>query len=251
MKKALRIAAIVVGSIAAIAAINFAPMVSLKTPGMREYVANGIRVYAVAADEAETGRVTRRIVQQSARITSSLGAEAADDIAIIIYPDRTALHRKTIGLAGMLLPDWFIGDNTREFVLITSPAQPGPAHTRDSIEQAAVHEYVHLLTDRRNRDLGYWLKEGIALYLAGQVPGVESIRWHRDITWAEYATPGALRFAEVGGYTLAYTLVDYLARKHGWDTVVALTAPGASFESVLGLGEREIFDAWRTELQRL
>ncbi len=251
MKKALRIAAIVIGSIAAIAAINFAPMVSLKTPGMREYVSNGIRVYAVATDEAEAGRVTQRIVQQSARIISSLGAEAADDIAVIIYPDRKALHRKTIGLAGMLLPDWFIGDNTREFVLITSPAHPGPAHTRDSIEQAAVHEYVHLLTDRRNHNLGYWLKEGIALYLAGQEPGIASIRSHRDITWTEYSTPSALQFAEVGGYTLAYTLVAYIAREHGWDSVVALTAPGATFESAVGPTEREIFDSWREQLQGL
>ena len=251
MKRILRITAIAAATAVVLAAVNFAPMISRKTPGMREYESHGITVFAVPRDKDEVPRIAERIARQSARIVASLGTESGDDISVIIYPDRQALHRKTIGLAGLLLPDWFIGDNTKNFVLVTSPAQPGPAHTRESIEQAAVHEYTHLLTDRRNQALGYWLKEGIALYLAEQEPDSASIRVHRDLTWDEYANPNALQFAEVGGYTLAYTLIDYVQRHHGWDAVVALSARGASYESVVGIPEHDVFDAWISELQSI
>ena len=165
--------------------------------------------------------------------------------------DRAALKRKTLGLAGHFLPDWFIGRNTRDYVLITSPASPGPEHTRESVIQAAVHEYVHVLTDRRNPRLGYWLKEGIALYLADQRPEIQAIRATRDITLAEFSSPNAIQFANVGGYTLAYTLIAYLDEAYGWESVIALTAPGATYESVLGKDARSVFEEWIVRLSLL
>ena len=160
----------------------------------------------------------------------------------------TVFARPDIGLAGVFLPDWFIGDNTREYVLITSPAAPGPAHSRESVEQAAVHEYVHVLTDRRNKKLGYWFKEGIALYLAEQKPSRDSLRAVSHITWEEYSRPNALQFARVGGYSLAYTLIEYIIEEHGWEAVIQLVEPGAASTSILGYGERELFERWKAWL---
>jgi hypothetical protein len=147
-----------------------------------------------------------------------------------------------------MLPDWFIGDNTRRYVLITSPAAPGPAHSRESIERAAVHEYVHVVTDRRNKELGYWLKEGFALYLAGQKPAREELRARSGISFEEFSRPSALQFAEVGGYQLAYGLIDYLTATYGWERAVALIESGATYQSVLGIDERQLFDAWKEHL---
>jgi hypothetical protein len=218
---------------------------------MREYSSHGMTVYAVPDDHAEVERIAGRIAEQGAAIASAIAPEDTAGISVIIYPGNGALHRKKVGLAGALLPDWYIGDNTRNYVLITSPANPGSMHDRESVERAAVHEYVHVLTDRVNHRLDHWLKEGIALYLAEQTPDLGAIRSMRDLTWEEYSRGGPIHFANVGGYTLAYTLIHYVDQNYGWDSVVALLDRDATWESVLGISERELFDDWTAALQLL
>jgi hypothetical protein len=251
MKRPLKIAVRALIVIALAAIVNFAPMASLGMPGMKEYRIHGMRVLAMPGDQADAERLAARIERQAGAVGQALGMADNAGIGIIVYPSRKDLHRKTIGFAGAFLPDWFIGDNTREWVLISSPANPGPAHSRESIEQAAVHEYVHVLTDRVNKGLGYWLKEGIALYLAGQEPSVESIRSYADLSWEEYSKPNALQFAEVGGYTLAHALIQYIVERYGWESVVSLVPAGASMEANLGLSPRALFDDWKAWLVTL
>ncbi len=251
MKRPLKIAVRALIVIALAAIVNFAPMASLGMPGMKEYRIHGMRVLAMPGDQADAERLAARIERQAGAVGQALGMADNAGIGIIVYPSRKDLHRKTIGFAGAFLPDWFIGDNTREWVLISSPANPGPAHSRESIEQAAVHEYVHVLTDRVNKGLGYWLKEGIALYLAGQEPSVESIRSYADLSWEEYSKPNALQFAEVGGYTLAHALIQYIVERYGWESVVSLVPAGASMEAKLGLSPRALFDDWKAWLVTL
>lgn len=239
------------GIIIVIGMINFAPMISRKTPGMKRYSAEGITVYAHPRDAEEVERIASMIAGSRDRIAASLRNADTEGIEVIIYPNRAALKRKTIGLAGLLLPDWYIGKNTSDLVLITSPAQAGPAHTRQSVEQAAVHEYVHVLTDRRHKAMGYWLKEGFALYLAGQEPNTADVRSHRDITYEEFSAPNAVQFAAVGGYSLAYTMMVYLETEYGWDRVLTFLEPGKGFEDVTGGSERNFFEEWKAWLAEI
>ena len=248
MRKPVRILLIVAAVLAVITLVNVAPMISRRTPRMEQYESHGITVYAEPTDRAEVDRIAARISDRTASVVGALGATSASGISIIIYPSNKVLHRKTIGLAGVFLPDWFIGNNTTDFVLITSPANPGPVHDRESIELAAVHEYVHVLTDRRNRGLSHWLREGIALYLAGQTPTSATIRSYRDISFQEFSLNGPIRFANVGGYALAYTLIDYITTEFGWQAVVDLIEPGATYQSVLGISDRELYERWRLTL---
>lgn len=242
---------VVVAVIGLVVLGNFVPMVSLGMPGMKEYTFSGMRVLAKPANHADAERLATRIELQAGTVAEALGIEDTSGIGIIVYPSRKDLHRKTLGFVGVFLPDWFIGGNTRDWVLITSPANPGPSHNRESIEQAAVHEYVHVLTDRVNQSLGYWFKEGIALYLAEQVPSPESVRSHREISWEDYANPSALQFAEVGGYTLAYTLIDYIEDRYGWNAVVRLVSDDTDLEQILGVGPRQLFDDWKEWLVQI
>mgnify|MGYP006305475133 CR=1 FL=1 len=251
MKTFVRIVLIAVGSMVVLAAINFAPLISVKTPGMREYTAHGITVWATPEHAAEVEPLAERVASQSAAVVEALDGVDGSGVEIVVYPSRGALKRNTIGLVGMvLLPDWFIGRNTRDYVLIASPADSGPSHTRESIVQASVHEYVHVMTDRRYRELGYWMKEGIALYLAGQVPEASRVQQHSDLTYAEFSSPNAMQFAEAGGYFLAYTMIEYIIGEYGWDAVVDLIDPEASYESVLGMSERELYEAWIEDVRR-
>ena len=99
--------------------------------------------------------------------------------------------------------------------------------------------------------MGYWLKEGFALYLAEQKPSVANIRAHRDISYEEFSNPNALQFAEVGGYTLAYTMMEYLDENCGWENVLGFLTPGATFESVTGQTAPEFFAGWKTWLKTI
>jgi len=251
MRRPLGIALKILVCLTLAAIVNFAPMTALGMPGMKEYLLYGMRVLAKPADEADAERLAARIDRQAGAVAEALGAADRAGIGMIVYPSRKDLHRKTLGFAGAFLPDWFIGDNTRQWVLITSPGNPGPAHSRESVEQAAVHEYVHVLTDRINRSLGYWLKEGIALYLAGQEPAVGSVRAYAAILWEDYSRPNALQFAEVGGYILAYTLIQYIKERYGWEAVVRLVPADASIEQILGLSPRALFDEWKAWIMTL
>jgi hypothetical protein len=248
MKRPARILTGTLALLALAALVNFAPMASLGMPGMETMTFQGITVLARPADRADAERLAARVHDQAGEVAAALRTGDTSDIGIIVYPSRKDLHRKTIGLAGAFLPDWFIGDNTRDWVLITSPGNPGPSHSRESIEQAAVHEYAHVLTDRINRKLGHWLKEGIALYLAGQAPSSDSVRSYAGISWEEFSRPNALQFAQVGGYTLAYTLVEYLKELYGWESVLRLLPDDANMKLVLGVDQRELFEAWKAWL---
>lgn len=229
---------------------NFMPMISLKTPGMHEYSMNGITTYAMPGHQRAAEDIAELVASSQERVLQAMGDIDSQGIDVIVYPNRNALKRKTLGLAGMLiLPDWFIGRNTQDTVLIVSPEAPGPEHTYESVVQAAVHEYVHVLTYRLNRKLDYWLLEGLAVYLAGQIPSDDVVRASAaNLTFDKFAETNAIQFANVGGYALAYNLIAYLEETYGWDQVMALAAPRATYESVLGQGKREVFDAWRAHI---
>jgi len=248
MKKMLKVVFVLLGMIILLALINFVPLASLKTRNMQSVVIDGIHVYAEPKDFANAERIVSNIIVSSNKIHKALGMNEEQDIELFIYPDRKALHRKTIGFAGFFLPDWYIGRNNTESVFITSPSEPGPQHTRESIEKAAVHEYVHAMTDRRNKRMGYWMKEAFALYLAEQVPQLSSVRGSDDITFAEYKTQNPMEFANVGGYSLSYTYMEFLIEEIGWERVLGFLDSNKTFEEITGQKEEDVFQQWKNWL---
>jgi len=242
MKKMLKVVLVLLGMIILLALINFVPLASLKTRNMQSVVIDGIHVYAEPKDFAHAERIVSNIIVCSNKIHKALGMNEEQDIELFIYPNRKALHRKTIGFAGFFLPDWYIGRNNTESVFITSPSEPGPQHTRESIEKAAVHEYVHAMTDRQNKRMGYWMKEAFALYLAEQAPQLSSIQGSDDITFAEYKTQNPIEFANVGGYSLSYSYMEFLIEDLGF------LVPNKTFEEITGQKEEEMFQQWKNWL---
>jgi len=251
MRKVIKGIGYTLGLIIVLALINFLPLASLKTRKMQRYSIDGIQVYAEQKDSTNAERIVSRIQKSSRQIHDALGIEDDQSIELFIYPDRKALHRKTIGFAGWFLPDWYIGRNSTERVYITSPSEPGPAHSRESIEKAAVHEYVHAMTDRQNKKMGYWMKEAFALYLADQEPESAALRAHSKITFAEYKTQNPMEFAEVGGYSLAYNYLQFLIEEFGWKRVLGFLNPEKTFEDITGRKEEVVFQQWKLGLGKL
>lgn len=248
MKKLLKVVCIGFISVIALGLINFIPLTNLKTRKMQSFVIDGIHVYAEQKDFVNGLRIVSKIKESRSQVHDALGIEESQAIDIYIYPDRKALHRKTIGFAGWFLPDWYIGRNNSKSVFITSPSQHGPQHTRESIEKAAVHEYIHVMTDRQNRQMGYWMKEAFALYLADQVPQLSSIRENSDITFTEYKTQNPIEFANIGGYSLSYTYMKFLIEDIGWDKVLGFLIPNKTFEEITGKKEEVFFQQWKSWL---
>jgi len=233
-----------------LAAINFIPMASTKTRAMNSYVFSGIPCYAEEQDKEEAAILAETIADHSEPITQSLGENLARDIEIIVYPSHKALHRKTIGFAGIFLPDWYIGNNTQDLVQITSPRNPGPSHSREAVIQAAVHEYVHLLTDRKNIKMDLWLKEGFAVYLSKQQPNRMNITQAMDLTIEEFNTRDSLNFSKAGGYYMAHEMMVYLEETYGWDSVLSFLEPGSSFKSVTGLNKEAFLTQWKVWMKK-
>ena len=250
MAKLMKIVLWTTGSLVLLGLINFSPLISLKTVKMKEYSYEGITVFAEEKDSDNAEVLAKKINDKRNKIVDALGYSEEQSIGVIIYSNRKVLHRKTIGFARVFLPDWYIGKNTKDFVLITSPSNPGPQHNRESIEKAAIHEYVHAMTDRKNKMMGYWLKEGFALYLAEQTPDMAAVWNFSDITYKEYKTENPLEFANTGGYYLAYIYMQYLDNKFGWDKILGFLDPEKTFEDVLGIKEEEVFAQWKSELAK-
>ncbi|MBL7006700.1 MAG: hypothetical protein ISR78_06450 [Spirochaetia bacterium] len=251
MAKLMKIVLWITGSLVLLGLINFSPLISLKTAKMKEYSYEGITVFAEEKDSGNAEVLAEKIKDNRDKIIDVLGYSKEQSVGVIIYPNRKVLHRKTIGFAGVFLPDWYIGKNTKDFVLITSPSEPGPQHTRESIEKAAVHEYVHVMTDRKNKMMGYWLKEGFALYLAEQTPDMAAVWSFADITYNEYKTENPIEFANTGGYYLAYLYMQYLDKEFGWNKILGFLDPEKTFEEVIGIKEEEVFAQWKSSLAKM
>jgi len=251
MRKVIKGIGYVLGLIIVLALINFLPLASLKTRKMQRYTIEGITVYAEQKDSSNAERIVSKIQISSHQIHEALGIQDGQNIGLYMYPDRKTLHRKTIGFAGWFLPDWYIGRNSSENVFITSPSEPGPKHSRESIEKAAVHEYVHAMTDRQNRNMGYWMKEAFALYLADQEPDLSTLRANSQITFAEYKTQNPMEFANVGGYSLAFNYMQFLVEEIGWERVLGFLTPGKTFEDITGRKEEVVFQQWKLGLGKL
>jgi hypothetical protein len=246
--KGLKITAIILSGIIVLAAINFSPMVRQMSVGMKKHQISGVTVFAVDDDLQEAADIVERINTSRDKLSRALAMADIDDVRIYVYPNQKILHIKTIGLAGLLLPDWYIGKNRSNAVLITSPANPGPAHSYESVVQAAVHEYVHVLTDSRNKDMSYWHKEAFALYLAEQVPDATALASHRDITFQEFSTGNAMEFAHCGGYNLAYHYIEYLKERYGWERVLELLDPNKSADDIFGRSLKQVFTEWKASI---
>ncbi len=235
----------------ALVIINCIPLISFTSKGMRQYDVSGVRLYCLPEDKEHGQQLITQILERRESLAATLSGTDIEGIDVVVYTSHTSLHINTFGLIGYFLPDWYIGKNTKNRVLITSPAHPGPVHSADSVSKAAVHEYVHVLTDRINRDIGYWLKEGLALYLAQQVPSAEDVlEYSQGVQYDDFTTHNPFTFANYGGYSMAYSYIEYLETVYGWEQVVNLIQKGSSYESVLGISEKDTFVKWKEWVRR-
>lgn len=144
----------------------------------------------------------------------------------------------------MLGLDWYIGDNMGTNVILTSPANPGPAHTYEENKEAVLHEIVHAYISVINPNIHLWLNEGMALYLSNGEKFSSTILDDMAIpSFKAIQTKNPITFSNIGGYTFAHTYIEYLDKEYGWNKVLKLIKT-EDYETVFGKTQKEIYEEW-------
>lgn len=228
-----------------IALINFIPTIRLANSKMSVFVGDWVNVYYET--EKEAARDTFELADTRAgELAELLGLTEKEDIRIYIFDDQRTMQTKKYGyIVSFLGLDWYIGDNIGTDVILTSPANPGKEHDYNSVRNAVLHEIVHAYNSILNKDMTYWVDNGLAGYLSGQNPG--NIKMYGTIPTLEQTRAKGLlapiKFANFNGYQYSYNYIEYLHNTYSWDGIKAFAKTG-DYEAAFGANEQEIYDGW-------
>lgn len=243
-RKFVRWVLIILSVLVIIGVVNFIPTLSLATSGMIKLEGEWVDVYYET--EAEAARDVFEYAEgEVAYIAKRLGFSEAPDVNVYIYDYQSTMQTKKYGfIAPRLGLDWYIGDNIRTDVILTSPANPGEMHSYDNNKYAALHEIVHAYVSVLNQDIDLWLTEGCALYLSNGEPFYKAYIEQMGIpTYEETCSNSPLTFADSGGYVYAHTYIEYIELTYGWNAVLEIIQT-ENYEEVFGKSRKDVYDEW-------
>ncbi|MPM26367.1 hypothetical protein SDC9_72868 [bioreactor metagenome] len=243
LKKGLTVTAVIV---TLLLTLNFLPNLTRKTSGMQVIEGSSVDVYyekeASAAKDIFAAADARADV-----LAHLLGAKDSKKIEIYIYDRQSTMQQKKYGLIGSALGiDWYIGDNIKSDVILTSPANPGKVHDCEDVKKAALHEIVHAYNYLINKDMTYWVDNGLAGYLSGQKPAYPMCTYSPIPTLEQTKVRGLvapIMFANYGGYEYSYTYIEYLSTTYSWEKVRDFAKSG-DYEGEFGQTESQVYDGW-------
>jgi len=242
--KAIKISSILIIIIIIAFGTTFIPTLQLKTKNMKVKIGRWVDVY-YEKEEAAALDCFNLAEQKAEYLMGKLGIKEKSKIKIFIYDKQSTFQTKKYGLITLLFNlDWYIGDNIGSTVILTSPANPGRLHNYKSIKQSLPHEMVHAYEYLINPKMKEWLKEGIALYLTngGQLKKGE-LQNVKIPSFEDIQTENPIKFANIGGYVLANTYIEYLDKKYGWHKVLQLLKTN-NYKKIFQKSDKEIYDEW-------
>ncbi|MBE3112203.1 MAG: hypothetical protein IMZ46_17140, partial [Acidobacteria bacterium] len=132
-----------------------------------------------------------------------------------------------------------------------SPLNPGPNYTFEGILRCMDHEFTHavILRGIGAISLPTWLSEGVASYEARLInedmwAAIESdVKTDRIPTFSALDAHGSA-FADNGGYTWSYAIVDFAMTEYGRDTLRPWIDNGGSLERTFGVSEAAFRARW-------
>ncbi|SHO54083.1 gluzincin family metallopeptidase [Anaerocolumna xylanovorans] len=229
--------------------LNFIPAMRLKEPGMKCLKGTCVKVYYEKEKEAAED-VFHLAEERAPKLMEALGINTQQKISIYIYDSQKTMQCKKYGYLALFLHlDWYIGDNIKTKVILTSPANPGKVHQYNDIQQAVLHEMVHACISTLNPGIRLWLTEGMALYLANGEPFYKEYLSQMQVpSYKDTGTKNPVKFSDMGGYTFSTTYIEYLKEEYGWDSVIKLIKT-EDWKTSLGKSEREIYNEWMDYLK--
>lgn len=242
MKKKIKILLIVFVSIAAIILLNFIPTLYLKSKGMKEIQKEHFVIYYEKQDENAALDISSRLQKGYDMISKSIDISPDYKTQVYIYPNLSELHMKKYGLLGRIVgPEWYIGDNIKNKVIIVSPNSPGREHNYDDTADAALHEYVHTLMWSINPKLSKFLNEGMAGYVSGNAK--PDFKFNTIPSYEDTKITNPITFGNKGMYPISYTYIEFLDKKYGMQEVMQLIK-SQDYDKTFGKSESEIYKDW-------
>ncbi|MCI8410519.1 MAG: hypothetical protein HFJ09_14810 [Lachnospiraceae bacterium] len=244
MKKIRKILSVIIAFILITCFVNFIPTFKLKTSNMELLKGKWINVYYEKEKDAAIDTFNYADEETEA-IAKKLGFTEKQNINVYIYDFQSTMQKKKYGFIALLLGlDWYIGDNIKTNVILTSPANPGAVHDYDNNKYAVLHEIVHAYISVINPDIHLWLTEGMALYLSnGEDFYKEYLNYMSIPSYNDTCTRNPIKFEKSNGYTFANIYIEYLDVTYGWDSVLKLIET-EDYEECFGKSQKEIYKGW-------
>ncbi|WP_026486581.1 gluzincin family metallopeptidase [Caldanaerobius polysaccharolyticus] len=243
MQKKLKIASVIIAILILILIIMFLPKLSLKTEKMTSQETNNFVFYYEKQDERAVSDMAKVLDKTYKKINTTMNFNKIGKTEVYVYPDLPTFHTKKYGYLGMILaPDWYIGDNVKDKVIIVSPLNPGPVHDYNSVVQAVVHEYVHTVIYQINKKTPKFLNEGLAGYLSGNSKPNYPLENVPSIEDTKISNP--IEFGNKGLYAFSYTYIEFLDKKYGINDIMKLVKKPSSYKEIFGVSEQDIYKQW-------
>jgi stage II sporulation protein D len=148
----------------------------------------GVRMILPALAEAERSELDAIVAAARANISRRVGQTALSTVTLRFHPTVESF-RRTTGQA------WWIGAATSGSTIELLPVSV--LRSRGTLESTLRHELAHVATEPYLKDRALWVREGAAIYFAGEPYGEISGRvvCPRDDEILNATSPGALRAA--------------------------------------------------------
>jgi len=206
-------------------------------------------IHCSEADNTCIEKVCDVLESSYSRITTIFNQKLEGKLTIEIHSDLKELH---IALGFPNAPDWIRGGLGENKIVIASPLNPPPGSKFDNVLNTAVHEFIHIIVNKINKDTPRWLNEGIACYEAkdndenwirktvknGLVNNM--IPTFKDLdTGEDFET-----FFNRGGYQYSYTIVESIVEDFSYEKLNSLIKSPKNFMNIFGIAEKKLEDNW-------
>lgn len=228
-----------------LALVQTLPVFFLKPMGSRELAGKNVVVYYQPDDEKGARELYIRLDKNAGEIRNKLGFTSHKPTEVYVYAKQPQLWIRKWGiLSRIIAPNWYIGDNRGEKVLIVSPSARVKGNDHDNILGASEHELVHTINYQINPELSYWLDNGIATYLSGQIPWEGFARTTAIPRFSDLKSENQIKFGKIGGYQFSYTYIEYIDKTYGWKTVLQLAQGNKTYQQIFHKSAYTIYQEW-------
>lgn len=245
MKKKRKTTIIVLASILVVAVLQTLPIFFVSPLGAKIMRNDFINLHYLAGDEDGANEVFNLLVEKSEGIYDKMNYERKEPIKVYVYKTQNQLALREAGFITLTFaPSWHIGDSHNGNVMMVSPNTKVKGHTHDSIMLATLHELVHSINYRINKNLSYFWDNGLATYLSEQTPAKADYRSLPMPSIKEMKTDNGLVFSNYGGYAFSYLYIEFLDNVYGWDKVVSYASGEGNYQEIFHKTEEELYDEW-------
>lgn len=149
-------------------------------------------------------------------------------------------------------PGWIRGGLGVGKIVIASPLNPPPGSDFNNVVNTAVHEFVHIVVNKINRNTPRWLNEGIACFEAkdnsekwiretvknglinGEIPAFKDLDTGEDFE----------TFFKLNGYQYSYTIIESIIGEFGYKKLCELIKTPNNFVEIFNFSEDEVEKRW-------